>query len=420
MSEVQERALDPRNLAAGTLIETEKGEVFCIARQENPETGAYLVNEKTAITTHWKASNYLAAKWRPSKLSPEKYYPKILGWVGNNHPSLGCDPEIFARDSRGKIIPAWKWLPSKNSLAGANGLYWDGFQAEFRTLEAPTCLERLTDNYTRNQLQKVRQELLKHDKNAKLVADSVVEVPEDELMCAKQEHIQLGCAPSNNVYGNHSVKIPDSRKLKYRFAGGHMHFGISERLKWTKFPQEEIDGAVKMMDAMVGVAMVSFAADYDSPIRRKYYGQAGEFRLPKHGLEYRVLSNFWLCHPSLQHLAFDIARYAMNLGLCGMRCLVKTSDSAVERCINDTDVDTARAIMLRNKPLWDKVLGDIYARWGAKIPGITWEALLNGPKVVKIDPRKIAENWELDLSFSAYRTRCDGRFFVPRWSQVCK
>ena len=48
---------------------------------------------------------------------------------------------------------------------------------------------------------------------------------------------------------------------------------------------------VKYMDAFLGVPSVIYDTDVR---RRKYYGNAGSFRLTSYGVEYRVLSGYWL------------------------------------------------------------------------------------------------------------------------------
>jgi len=46
----------------------------------------------------------------------------------------------------------------------------------------------------------------------------------------------------------------------------------------------------------------------DEPVRREYYGLAGEYRLPPHGLEYRSLSCAWIFHPKAAATILDLAR----------------------------------------------------------------------------------------------------------------
>ena len=57
----------------------------------------------------------------------------------------GSDPEMFVTDSKGIMIPAWKFLPSKSARLNTTQPYWDGFQAEF-CVYANRCNEYHTDS----------------------------------------------------------------------------------------------------------------------------------------------------------------------------------------------------------------------------------------------------------------------------------
>jgi hypothetical protein len=412
--EPQEQEIDIRNLPAGTTLEMDGRPVF-LAEHTGRRTYPRLVDEageplrhQRNVESSWKY-DARKVKFRLAKFAPEKFLPGVATDAFQAmYMSIGTDPEIFLTDADGELLPAYKFLPDKH---GRKPIYWDGFQAEFR-VSSSHCLEGLTYN-VQNQLVSLLAQLEKYAPGAKLSAKSVVEVPREELLHAEKEHVALGCDPSQNIYGMHSRNIPDSRKLKWRFAGGHLHFGVAKRLKRTRFFKEEVDGAIGMLDALLGVAMVSMAEEFDNPIRRRYYGQAGEFRLPPHGLEYRTLSNFWLSHPALMHLAFDIGRMAVQLGMQGMRSAVKASADEVQRCINDSDVDKARSLLLANKSLWLNVLTAIYGNrdWANSAPKNTFRALMNGPRSVKLDPSKLVDNWQL-LTPDSY----DG---VLCWSDVC-
>jgi hypothetical protein len=410
--EPQEQEIDIRNLPAGTVLEMDGKPVF-LAEHTGRRTYPYLVDGDGALLRQYRDRDGVnplyrydarRTKFKLAKFFPEKLLPGVAySAFQHTDMSIGTDPEIFLTDAEGKLLPAYKFLPDKH---GRKPIYWDGFQAEFR-VPSHHCLENLAGD-VQDRLTTLLQQLQKYAPGAKLSAQSVVEVPREELLHAEKEHVALGCDPSQNIYGMHSRNIPDSRKLKWRFAGGHLHFGVAKRLKRTRFFKEEVDGAIGMLDALLGVAMVSMAEEFDNPLRRKYYGQAGEFRLPPHGLEYRTLSNFWLSHPALMHLAFDIGRMAVQLGMQGMRSAVKATLDEVQRCINDSDVDKARSLLLANKFLWHSVLAAVYGDAGAKC---TFRALMNGPRSVKIDPNELVDNWNLLVGSGYNSPYC--------WSDVC-
>lgn len=78
---------------------------------------------------------------------------------------------------------------------------------------------------------------------------------------------------------------------------------------WLK---ENADMVVNILDIVVGNTCVLIDRDPGNIERRKNYGRAGEYRLPKHGLEYRTLSNFWL--RSYQTTSFVLA--LVRFGVC--------------------------------------------------------------------------------------------------------
>ena len=64
----------------------------------------------------------------------------------------------------------------------------------------------------------------------------------------------------------------------------------------------------KMMDIIVGNTCVLIDRHPGNRERRKLYGLAGEYRLPKHGFEYRTPSNFWMQGYPLMSFVLGMAR----------------------------------------------------------------------------------------------------------------
>jgi hypothetical protein len=110
---------------------------------------------------------------------------------------------------------------------------------------------------------------------------------------------------------------------------------------------------VKRLDAVLGVVSVGLFQKYDDPRRRHLYGKAGEYRLTKYGIEYRVLSNAWLVHPALHMFVYEMARRV--LGTVNERVSDEefaawwdiTEDEA-RTCINRCDARLARTLLERN------------------------------------------------------------------------
>lgn len=224
----------------------------------------------------------------------------------------------------------------------------------------------------------------------------------------------LGCNPSQNVYGMLGEGVFDARKLRYRFAGGHIHLGY-------RFEPKKIESLVKLLDAILGVWSVGAAAKFDNPIRRKYYGLAGEYRLPEHGLEYRTLSNFWLAHPGLANLVLMLARAIFSFHNDGLAKEWIAHPQEVIETINNCDVRAARKILQMNH----KVLETIFShmRYAKGIPNRevnpqVQQALRIGQEGLESvidDPNDFVKNWKLDSSWHGH---CDGK--MESWKDLCQ
>lgn len=306
---------------------------------------------------------------------------------------IGSDPEIFVEDEQGKIIPAFTFLGSKagreNITRQKRPVYWDGPQAEFETV-AGGCLAYHVDSIQEG-LEVVYKAAKKVNKGARLSIKTVMEVGYDVLQNAKEEHIALGCMPSENVYGLKGKEVP-ARELPFRSAGGHIHFGIGEKNK----NEDAVKQMVRALDAILAVSCVSLFAKYDNPIRRQFYGMAGEYRTPKHGLEYRVLSNAWICHPMIAHLVCDLARKCVVFGEKGFLKYWEAGEEETLACIQNCDVDLAHKIMERNKPALLKIFRAAYNYLSEKQLENAYHIFYDGVDAAIKNPSDVAANWKLD------------------------
>lgn len=266
--------------------------------------------------------------------------------------TLGADPEIFAFKN-GTLVPAYEFLPGK----GHGPMYWDGFQGEWKYDEPFHCQNNLV-KATRERLMLMSKYAEK--KGASLSLINVVKIPAKTLETAHPKHVELGCEPSYNAYKLRGLNVENPRLLKYRFAGGHMHFG-----EYLRRPNYE--KIIKTCDKILGIWSVGVARTVDSPIRRQYYGMAGEYRKPRYGedvygnpvygVEYRTLSNFWLSSPGLMQLTWDLGRLCVKLAGTEHGKLWATSDQEVIDTINNCDYQQANKILKRNEPMFRWLLG---------------------------------------------------------------
>lgn len=324
----------------------------------------------------------------------------LRGKLSKVNNRIGSDPEVFVVDENDQLIPAFSFLKGKkdadrdmtecnNGNIAYKGVYWDGFQAEFETSDS-YCLAYHTDSVHYG-LKAVLKAARKFNKKAKLTIKTVMNIPEVLLNTAKEEHVQLGCMPSKNVYNLVGMPIEDGRNMPTRSTGGHIHFGLPNLNKEEKIPL-----MVKGLDAILGVACVAMFAKYDNPERRKYYGLAGEYRLPEHGMEYRVLSNAWLIHPFIMNLVFDVSRMAASFGASGFLEHWKATEKETIDCINTCDVAKAQEILQRNKKIFIQVLGAAYPRMRdvPKYMNKLFNIFHDGMDTV-IESDDIEKNWHL-------------------------
>jgi Phage phiEco32-like COOH.NH2 ligase-type 2 len=345
--------------------------------------------------------------------------------------SAGCDPEIFVTHADGSVFPAWEFMPSEEEAQKSKKewlttdlgsrwavpshvfdcptqvpAYWDGVQAEFAPW-AKSCLETLHFG-TRSGLKAVLDFARAKDVGARLTLQNVVELPESVLKGADDQHIRFRCSQSLNVYNDPGDGIPDARAYKYRCAGGHIHIGFTRA-----FTAPGLEQIIRCLDGVLATIGVSLAAGIDNPERRHTYGRAGEFRLPQYGLEYRVLSNFWLAHPAIAMLVFEISRAAVRLAQSGLYNLCWVAEEQeIRDVINNCDVNGARKILNRNIAVLSGMLNGVWAANDRrpevhvnKMKALALKTIFNGMDAAISDPLNIEKNWDLGN---------------PEWKRYCR
>lgn len=297
--------------------------------------------------------------------------------------ALGADPEIFLEKGDGTLLPAFTFLPSKyeplRTPEEGCSYYWDGFQAEYNitpSTDLTECLKSI--RYGLKALLKAAKD---HDKSARLSLKTVFETPLDMLRTLNEtspEYVEFGCMPSYNAYPIEGQHL-DGVNCPHRFAGGHIHFGISK----YDSAMDKIPEIVKALDAVLGVACVSLFESFDNPVRRRYYGLVGEHRLPPHGLEYRTLSDTWLFNPKLASMVLDLARRVLVTVVNGKNKWVADEQEVIE-CVLRSDVALARKILKRN------IDNGAFAQFGLKS-----SIDLLSPAEKSVPMTDIAENWNI-------------------------
>jgi hypothetical protein len=310
-------------------------------------------------------------------------------------PQVGCDPEVFLGDGD-KLIPAFDVLPSK-AQAGTSPFFWDGFQAECVPAKSE-CIQILLTNLQEALLQ-MRKHVRAKRPNADFLAQDAVGINPKGV---KPEHLAIGCDPSLNLYGVGGDLPADPSKLPWRFAGGHIHFGDAG-IKDSPNKARDAAKIVRDLDKILAVWSVgAFGAFERNKVRRRYYGLAGEFRLPPHGLEYRTLSNGWLASPEVAQLTFELARAVFQLSKIGLLDFWYGDEETTQGIVNNYDVELARRILRHNEKLFIRIVAAANENFQLAKGGpehIARKALqvgLEGVECAVENPLAITRNWLLE------------------------
>lgn len=318
--------------------------------------------------------------------------------------SSGWDPEIFTEDGEGNLLPAFKFLPDKrkpikysnNEYAGGGTAYYDGFQAEFTT--KPNACHGWGIDYLRAGLHNVLLAARKIAPKAILSPKSVYRIPAYMMQEATEDQCALGCMPSKNAYGTESYRNEASRTLPFRVSGGHIHFGL-EGAK----DDASILARIKALDIFLALPSIGIFDGIDDPLRREFYGRAGEYRQPQHGLEYRTLSSAWLCDPRLTHAIMDVARRAVAAwDVKNIFKMLGLQEEAVVEAINYCDVKAARRMTKKIWPAMHVLMAPIWSKRNDKNEAMYQKLVMEGAQAGFPEYDKIDKNWKLDEEWVAH------------------
>lgn len=210
---------------------------------------------------------------------------------------VGGDPE-FAIMAKGSelAIPAHArgFSPKQIPLPvpnGAGALLRDGWAIELNPSYS-SCRESFI-YYTSECMRFARAHLKPGEELRPL---PVVNINTHYLKDAPEDTLMSGCDKSWNAYtGREEKPALDLSTVDFRCFGGHVHLsgqGTRGEFDWIKNPKY-VYMFIKMVDRLVTIPNTYILGSELAGVRRKFYGQAGEFRYQHHfgnktALEYRV------------------------------------------------------------------------------------------------------------------------------------
>ena len=251
---------------------------------------------------------------------------------------IGCDPEIFVGDASGfrsviGTVGGTKDFPLPLPIGDGYAVQEDNVALEFNIPAADTR-EQFIERVIR--AREFLGTLMKDSFGLSLVKASAAHFPQKELEDPRA--LEFGCDPDFNVWTKKKNPRPKATDPTLRSCGGHVHVGYNFASK------NESLAMVRGMDYHLGLASVLLD---DGDLRKQLYGKAGAFRFKPYGIEYRVLSNFWVFDESLIGWVYDTTSTVLDAVVAG-EPFVENSESIV-KAINTNDKFLAEELVTQLK-----------------------------------------------------------------------
>lgn len=246
--------------------------------------------------------------------------------------SVGTDPELFVCDANKRIVSGIGLIGGSKEHpfpVKCGAVQEDNVLAEFNIEPANTVGEWLGNISTvTGELEKILG-----NQGFSLTYKSSHIFERDQLITAGPKAMEFGCEPDINCWTREFNEAPNPF-TEMRTAGGHVHVG---------YDNPDVDRSFEVaciLEYLLGVPSVLLDEDTD---RRQMYGQAGSCRIKAYGVEYRVLSNFWLKSDKLKTWIFDMVQLVQNLTVEQIK--VCAPPNQVCKVINRSDTKTAKRII---------------------------------------------------------------------------
>lgn len=267
---------------------------------------------------------------------------------------FGTDPELFLVDGRGRPVPAHRILPSKADSRPSDHpagfkLYRDGWAAEIN-VPPFQCRETLAWAVS-SALRRLEHLAAQHGLRIRTSPAVRIDLREMRQPDVPDDVLLFGCEPSLDAYSRESKLVPlNAMTHPWRYAGGHLHLGWDKAAKPSWFP-ERAHQFIKWCDLFIGLPLTIWFHRPAQYRRRRYYGQAGEFRLQKYddrhvGVEYRTPGPEIFNHPAVASLALGLMRHlATSLEEGGLKAWDRGIEDDLRGAINEGHLPTAQRLL---------------------------------------------------------------------------
>ena len=232
---------------------------------------------------------------------------------------LGSDPEVFLLNRKNAqfksvigLIGANKWNPAQ--IAGMP----DGFtlQEDNVALEFGVPPSATRSEFVKN-IRSVLLAGLEKLPETRFSRLSCAIFPESEM--ENPSAWVFGCEPDFNAWTGFENVKPEPPHPYMRSAGGHIHVE-------TQLDKKHVVRTMDLTHAVPSILMDS------GEERRKLYGAPGAYRPKPYGVEYRVLSNFWIFRKRLIEWVWDQTELALQMVEAGVD--LSPFGDEMQQCIN--------------------------------------------------------------------------------------
>ncbi|RLI61967.1 MAG: hypothetical protein DRO67_07545 [Candidatus Asgardarchaeum californiense] len=266
--------------------------------------------------------------------------------------TIGTDPEFFLKkgDSYVSAIPFIKGSKHDPKVLPSGGtIQRDNVAVEFATVPAENGKDFV--NKVKDCLKDTIDII---PEGYELVVEPSATFPESEL--EDPEACEFGCDPDFNAYLLSENEKPWCEDSTFRSCGAHIHVGcLNDKGEPTKGLEFLIEfhgkiETVKAMDLLHGIISTILDNSLAATQRRELYGKAGCHRPTKYGVEYRVLSNYWMKSPELVMLMNSLTKDALSLVSSGKlkEVLNLVTEDEVQDVINNGKVEKANEIVKKH------------------------------------------------------------------------
>lgn len=266
---------------------------------------------------------------------------------------FGADPEIFVQRGN-KNMSAYGLVPgTKENPHNVNrgAVQVDGMALEFNIIPSKNVLEF---QYNINTVLKQLKNMIPQD--LKFSQKSSVTFSDEVLNTQPVDALRLGCEPDFNAwYNGEQNPAPRPGRKGFRTASGHLHIG------WTQVKDptsaEHMDACIRLIQQLdCSLGMASILLDTKGNKRRELYGRAGAFRPKNYGVEYRVLSNFWIMKEEYIKLIYKLTEKSIQDLINGKEYIYMLPSKYIVPKIINLGIDHRAYDILRCLQLIDTVL----------------------------------------------------------------